>query len=86
MSLFKGDKNAAAAIEWYDKVIAEGDNDERRNAARCRLGEIYRKGDIVKRDYVKALKYYREVDAFYCKSAQMMVREIEKLQNRKEAI
>ena len=86
VSLFKDDKNAAVAIEWYNKVITDGDNDERRNAARCRLGEIYRNGEIVKRDYAKALKYYREVDAFYCKSAQKMIVEIENLQSGKKTI
>lgn len=83
-AIFRGDENATAAIEWYNRVITAGNSDKRRNDARCRLGEIYRKGEIVKRDYDLAIKYYRAVDGFGCDVAREKIAEIEKLQNGKK--
>lgn len=71
-----GDKNVAAAIEWYEKVIADGDNDDRRDNARYRLAKIYREGELVKPDREKALKYLRDIpDSSRCaRSARDMLK------------
>lgn len=75
-----GDSNVAAAIEWYEKAITDGDSDDRRDNARYRLAKIYREGELVKPDREKALKYLRDIpDSSRCaKAARDMLKAMGK--------
>lgn len=74
-----GNPNIASAIEWYEKVVTDGNDDQRRDNALCRLAEIYSDGELVKPNREKALEYLRAVpDSSSCSDVVCeMLKEID---------